>query len=235
MRPSRCEQVCNLTKWRSADITQLRHKITRSQDHNGGYTRQHYIFWPPATQTPATPVRQARWRMGGDMGYSLLIDGDDTLWENNIYFERAIADFIAFLDHATLNHDEVRAVLDEIEAAQGYGSANFATSLQIAYARLVEREMGPEDLDYLAKLGRQVGEHPLELVAGVHETLDYLAGRHNLFLVTKGIEDEQRLKIDASGLALHFQHIVIVPEKDRSTYTTLIERFELDPARTWMI
>jgi phosphoglucomutase len=32
-------------------------------------------------------------------GQTLLIDADDTLWENNIYFERAIAAFISFLDH----------------------------------------------------------------------------------------------------------------------------------------
>ena len=30
---------------------------------------------------------------------TLLIDADDTLWENNIYFERAIARFISFLNH----------------------------------------------------------------------------------------------------------------------------------------
>ena len=32
-------------------------------------------------------------------GQNLLIDADDTLWENNIYFERAIANFISFLNH----------------------------------------------------------------------------------------------------------------------------------------
>ena len=30
---------------------------------------------------------------------TLLVDADDTLWENNIYFERAIANFISFLNH----------------------------------------------------------------------------------------------------------------------------------------
>jgi hypothetical protein len=32
---------------------------------------------------------------------TLLIDADDTLWENNIYFEQAIASFISDLDHET--------------------------------------------------------------------------------------------------------------------------------------
>ena len=30
---------------------------------------------------------------------TLLIDADDTLWENNVYFERAIAAYISYLDH----------------------------------------------------------------------------------------------------------------------------------------
>ena len=42
----------------------------------------------------------------------LIIDADDTLWENNIYFERAFDEFVAFLAHSSLSACEVRAVLD---------------------------------------------------------------------------------------------------------------------------
>jgi putative hydrolase of the HAD superfamily len=48
---------------------------------------------------------------------TLLIDADDTLWENNIYFERAIAGFIAFLDHHQHAPAEVRHVLNQCEHA----------------------------------------------------------------------------------------------------------------------
>src|SRR5947209_18993706 len=41
---------------------------------------------------------------------TLLIDADDTLWENNIYFERAIAGFISFLNHQQLSPAEVREI-----------------------------------------------------------------------------------------------------------------------------
>ena len=46
---------------------------------------------------------------------NLLIDADDTLWENNIYFERAFDAFCDFLDHSALTPPEVREVLNEIE------------------------------------------------------------------------------------------------------------------------
>ena len=35
-------------------------------------------------------------------GNHLIIDADDTLWENNIYFERAFEEFCRFLAHSSL-------------------------------------------------------------------------------------------------------------------------------------
>jgi putative hydrolase of the HAD superfamily len=32
----------------------------------------------------------------------LLIDADDTLWENNVFFERAFDEFVEFLSHSTM-------------------------------------------------------------------------------------------------------------------------------------
>src|SRR5438093_9393233 len=63
------------------------------------------------------------------MKQQLIFDADDTLWENNIYFERAFDDFVDFLGHSTLSPAQVREVLNEIELASakvhGYGCKNF--------------------------------------------------------------------------------------------------------------
>ena len=84
------------------------------------------------------------------MSQFLLIDADDTLWENNIYFERAFEEFAGFLDHSSMTPREVREVLDQIEEANnkihGYGSANFARNLRQCYQHLAEREVREEDL-----------------------------------------------------------------------------------------
>src|SRR2546428_8690734 len=70
----------------------------------------------------------------------LLIDGDDTLWENNVYFEQAIEEFIDFLAHSSMTRSQVRAALDEIEQmnvrVHGYGSADFTQNLQENYQRV---------------------------------------------------------------------------------------------------
>src|SRR5205807_4904840 len=83
-------------------------------------------------------------------GCFLIIDADDTLWENNIYFERAFDEFVDFLGHSSLTPREVRDVLDEIETANakihGYGSLNFGRNLRQCYEHLAEREVREDDL-----------------------------------------------------------------------------------------
>ena len=170
---------------------------------------------------------------------NLIVDADDTLWENNIYFERAFDDFCDFLAHSRLTPVEVRAVLDEIEIVNskthGYGTANFARNLTECYHRLVEREVAPDDITRIISFTEQILEHPIEIIQGVEETLEYLAGRHSLTLFTKGDPEEQKLKLDRSGLAIYFGHTAIVKEKDPRSYAALIRERELDPAHTWMI
>lgn len=170
---------------------------------------------------------------------NLLIDADDTLWENNIYFEQAFDEFVDFLSHSSLDAAGIRAVLDEIELANsrihGYGSLNFGRNLQQCYQRLAEREIRPEDLETVKGFALRILEQPLELIEGVEETLAELSRRHELTLFTKGHPDEQRMKIDRSGLGRYFRHTAIVKEKDRASYQELVRGRGLDPARTWMI
>ena len=169
----------------------------------------------------------------------LIVDADDTLWENNIYFELAFEQFCDYLDHSTLSAEEVRGVLDEIETVNnkvhGYGTANFARNLTECYHRLVERDVYDDDLARIMSFTEQILHHPIELIAGVEETLEYLSLRHDLTLFTKGNPEEQKLKLDRSGLAIYFGHTAIVKEKDAASYSALILERKLDSARTWMI
>jgi putative hydrolase of the HAD superfamily len=169
----------------------------------------------------------------------LLIDADDTLWENNIYFERAFDDFVDFLAHSTLTASEVRDVLNEIELVNsrlhGYGSKNFGRNLQQAYEHLAEREIRPDDLNHILSLAERILEQPIELIEGVEQTLSELAARHELTLFTKGHPEEQRLKVDRSGLAPYFAHTAIVREKDTGAYRRLVSERGIAPEETWMI
>jgi putative hydrolase of the HAD superfamily len=169
------------------------------------------------------------------MRYHLLIDADDTLWENNIYFEQAIHAFITFLNHSQLTPEEVRAVLDEVERFMGYGSANFTRSLVETYRRLAEKDLQDEDIQQIRQFGEQIRSHPLQLLDGVKETLNYLSPRHDLVLLTKGDLEEQKLKVERSGIEQCFRQIVIVPEKDVVTYHRVAKELHVDPKQTWMV
>jgi putative hydrolase of the HAD superfamily len=169
----------------------------------------------------------------------LIFDADDTLWENNIYFERAFEEFAGFLAHSSLTPEQVREVLDEIEIANnrihGYGTLNFARNLRETYLHLAEREVSEQDLQTVIGFAERILESPMEVIDGVPETLEYLAPRHDLTLFTKGHPEEQRFKIDRSGLGRFFGHTAIVKEKDAAAYHALAGERDMLPELAWMI
>ena len=169
----------------------------------------------------------------------LIFDADDTLWENNVLFDRAIDDFIEWVDHPTLDPDAIRGILLDIElanaASHGYGSKVFLQSLHACFEHLAERPASAADAADIARLTQRLANHEMELIPEVASTLHDLGRRHDLLLLTKGDPDEQRRKIEASGLDHHFRAAVIVVEKEPSVYEALVRDQVLDPERTWMI
>jgi putative hydrolase of the HAD superfamily len=169
----------------------------------------------------------------------LIFDADDTLWENNIYFEQAFDDFCEYLNHSSLTPVEIRTILDEIEIANakihGYGAVNFGRNLSQCYLRLAERAVDERDLKLVSSMAHQILAQEIELMEGVAETLPFLAEKHELTMCTKGDVAEQNRKIDLSGLRPLFAHCKIVKEKSRATYEELANVRGFDLNRTWMI
>jgi putative hydrolase of the HAD superfamily len=172
-------------------------------------------------------------------GQTLLIDADDTLWENNIYFERAIAAFISYLNHHKYSPAEVRKALNAVERetilAHGYGLTSFTRSLVTCFERLSPAPMTEEKAERILGFANSIAEQEIELLPGVEETLADLATRHRLILMTKGNHAEQADKLARSGLSGHFSAVEIVAEKDPPTYREVIHRHELTPHTSWMI
>jgi putative hydrolase of the HAD superfamily len=169
----------------------------------------------------------------------LIFDADDTLWENNIYFEEAFEQFCSYLAHSSLSPQQVRDVLDEIEKVNakihGYGSKNFGRNLAECFRHLAERDVSERDIEAVHEFALQILHRPPELIPGVEDTLAYLSGKHELLLFTKGDVEEQKLKVDRSGLARFFGHIAIVREKNEAAYRELALDRDCVIERTWMI
>jgi putative hydrolase of the HAD superfamily len=170
---------------------------------------------------------------------TLLIDADDTLWENNVYFERAIAAFISYLDHRVHSPVEVREHLNTCEratiATHGYGLASFRLSLIACFEQLSDIPINPERHARIVSFTQAIATSQIELLPAVDTTLADLAQRHRCILVTKGNLEEQTDKLIRSSLSPLFTAVEVLAEKTPTAYRDIILRHACDPASTWMI
>jgi len=170
---------------------------------------------------------------------TLLIDADDTLWENNIYFERAITSFISLLNHKVHTVEQVREHLNRCEratiAAHGYGVESFRRSLVDCFEQLSESTITPDRHAQIVSFTQAIASSEIELLPGVGETLEELSTRHRLIMVTKGNQVEQTDKLQRSGLRPWFSAVEVLAEKNVPAYRALIAAHQCDCASTWMI
>jgi putative hydrolase of the HAD superfamily len=171
--------------------------------------------------------------------HTLLVDADDTLWENNIFFEKTIEDFITQLEHLGYTRDYVRHILNETERRNirqhGYGVRSFGRSLEDTYLKLAGNAAKREIVKEIETLVRVLESTPPHVLEGVPETLAYLSKHHRLILLTKGEPAEQAAKVERSGLQSYFDHIEIVLEKEAKTYHRMIDQFKIVKSHGWMV
>lgn len=171
--------------------------------------------------------------------HTLLIDADDTLWENNIFFEKAIEDFVSQLEHLGYTREYIRHILNETERRNirqhGYGVRSFRRSLEDTYLKLAGNSARREIVKEIERVALELESTPPHILDGVPETLVYLSKHHRLILLTKGEPAEQAAKVERSGLQSYFEAIEIVLEKDSGTYTRIIDQFKIVKSHGWMV
>jgi len=166
---------------------------------------------------------------------TLLIDADDTLWENNIYFERVMREYLDQLAARGASRPHAEQLLWQTEQRNvkttGYGSKAFCQSLHKVASDLNHADLEPWILDR----ENWICNHPIEFMPGVVETLPLLHAKNRLIVVTKGRDDEQLGKLGRSGLEKFFHATEVVFEKDVPTYRKLVEKYRLTGEAAWMI
>jgi len=93
----------------------------------------------------------------------------------------------------------------------------------------------PDLHERIRSFAHQIADHPIEILPGVPETLQYLGERHHLIMMTKGNPAEQSGKVERSGLKEYFSAVEIVAEKDESTYRSAIAKYALAADTSWMV
>ena len=169
---------------------------------------------------------------------TLLIDADDTLWENITVFY-AINERYAQWVAPNLDADQIGLDLDQIQKSfvgtYGYGRETFEHSLIEGVRRFAGREPSDDDRAHITELVRPLQWEQLEPYDGVEDTLATLGKSNRLLLVTKGNDREQRSKIERTGLGRYFEAFEILGEKTPTEYARIVTEYNVDPTDSWMI
>ncbi len=162
----------------------------------------------------------------------ICLDADDTLWHNMCHFEAAEAAFAAILTPFADAHI-ARAELEACEmrnlALYGYGAKGFTLSMIESAVELAGDRLPAGAIAKILAAGRQLLAHPVELLDDIEATLDALALRARLVLVTKGDLLHQEAKLAASGLGERFSGVEIVSDKTSDTFAKLFSRYGVAP------
>ena len=166
------------------------------------------------------------------------LDADDTLWHSESHFavtEERFRDLVS----PWITADEAGSRLLERERANlavfGYGVKGFTLSMIETAIESSNGTVGAEAVQQIIDWGKEMQAHPVELLAGVSETIDHLTERVELVLITKGDLFHQESKIAESGLAERFSHIEILSEKSPEQYQRVLDRCGVDPSQFLMV
>jgi putative hydrolase of the HAD superfamily len=169
---------------------------------------------------------------------ALGFDADDTLWHNESLFRLTHDRFAALLDgHA--DRADIDAKMLEAEtrnlAFYGYGVKGFTLSMIETATEICGDALPASAIQNILSFGREMLTHPVDCLPGVADTLQALAGRYALIVITKGDLFDQERKLAQSGLGDLFDGVEIVSEKTAATYRGAFARHGAGADRAMMI
>jgi putative hydrolase of the HAD superfamily len=165
-------------------------------------------------------------------------DADDTLWQNEQFFRLTEDHFVSLLaDHA--EQSEVKKRLLDAERRNldlyGFGIKGFTLSMVETAIEVTGGKIPTGIIADIVQAGRQMLSHPVETLPYARETLEQLAGRFRLVLITKGDLFDQERKLAQSGLSGLFDAVEIVSAKQPDTYSRIFSRHGDGPERSMMV
>ena len=168
----------------------------------------------------------------------IAFDADDTLWHNEPNFDltqERVADLLADWTPA----EALGKRLNEIERRNlrlfGYGAKGFTLSLVETAIELSDGRVPGDVVRQILDAGKNLMEHPIDLLPGVEATIRALSAEHDLLLITKGDLFDQESKVARSGIGDLFHAVEVVSEKDPETYRRVLKSHRIAPERFVMV
>ncbi|WNJ18766.1 HAD family hydrolase [Pontibacter sp. G13] len=169
---------------------------------------------------------------------TIAFDADDTLWENEPLFvdtQSKCEELIRSYGDAEDLHDKLYEVEMRNLRLFGYGVKGFTLSMIETAIEMTQGRITADDIHKIVQLGKQMLDHPIELLPHVRETLISLKLSCELMIITKGDLFDQESKIARSGLSEWFDRVEIVSEKDPETYSKVLKRHGITPSSFLMV
>jgi putative hydrolase of the HAD superfamily len=170
---------------------------------------------------------------------TLIIDADDTLWENNVHFEEATQRFLDLVEERGGEREPARERLVAIERrnipVHGYGTGGFTRSLTDTLEEVTGKPTSAADRERILTLAHRVRQMPIQYLPGVKQTLPLLKRSYRLILFTKGDHSEQSDKVERSGAVEFFHEVEVTGEKRPEDYRRLMATHSIDRGVSWMV
>jgi putative hydrolase of the HAD superfamily len=169
---------------------------------------------------------------------TIAFDADDTLWHSERVFRLTEERFAALLtDYVGTDGLSQRLLETEKRNLQyyGFGRKGFVLSMIETAIDVTDGKVPTAILRDLIDLGRDMAAHPIEILPDVRETLEAVAERYRILLITKGDLLDQEQKLARSGLGELFQAVEIVSDKSPLTYQRIFTRHGDGPERSMMV
>jgi putative hydrolase of the HAD superfamily len=165
-------------------------------------------------------------------------DADDTLWQNEQFYrmteERFAGVLAGYAEPETLSARLLDAERRNLEV-YGFGIKGFTLSMIETAIEVTEGRVPASVIDAILRAGRDMLDHPVETLPHAKETLEKLADRYRIILITKGDLFDQERKLAQSGLGDLFDAVEIVSDKTASTYRRVFSRHADGSDRSMMV
>ena len=170
----------------------------------------------------------------------IIFDADDTLWDNQSYFDRAEDVFTQELkEYGTA--EELSEALFKTESANmpilGYGAKAVCISMMETALKVSDNEVPGENLSRILSSAKSLLSLPATPLPGVEDTLKALkrSGRYRLVVLTKGDMLDQENKLRRSGLSEYFDRTEVVSNKGKKEYLDLCQSENITPSEMVMV
>lgn len=167
-------------------------------------------------------------------------DADDTLWKSQDYFDETQREFESIMSQyvdlsSPTAHGHLLSVERENVGLYGYGVKGMMLSMMQAAVEMTDGAVSGADMRRIIEIGRDLLQHPVELLDGIEEAVAEVAREIPIVMITKGDLFHQEAKVRSTPLSQQFGRIEIVSEKDVRTYSRLFREFEVHPSEFLMV